>query len=186
MPDKQATGDPAQPPDVALVELICQITRCQRVLQNLLNGFSSRWKLSGTELLILWLCARNAESGLSQRDLATAVGISPARMSGLVEGLRGRRLLSPWRCPSDRRRQHWKLERDGWKLLTSAQVELEHFVQEHSVEVPEAAQRHLASLVRHLTDLLESRAADDRTPAPRTGILACTEAEDDCVYRRAS
>ena len=55
---------------------------------------------------------------LAQQDLATAVGVSPAQMSSLVEGLRKRGLMEMKRSPVDRRRQVWQLLAQGPPIIS--------------------------------------------------------------------
>ena len=186
MLDRGGMPDRAPLTESPTVELICQLARCQRVLQGLLTQMADRWQLSGNELLVLWLCARDAESGLSQRDLAATVGISPARMSGLIEGLRSRQLVSPWRCSRDRRRQYWRVQPDGWRLLRSAAEVMEQFARSHFADVSSAAQTELASHIQRLADLAENAREQDRPTDVGADEDARMEADDDRVYRQAS
>src|SRR5206468_2576310 len=74
-------------------------------------------ELSDTELLVVWLCSGG---GRIQVELALAIGISPAQMSGMVERLRSRGLVAMHRLAMDRRRQIWRTTAVGQSLLAAA------------------------------------------------------------------
>jgi DNA-binding MarR family transcriptional regulator len=96
-----------------------------RRLRALLDEQVQPLGLVGAECLILWLCATRAHhAGWAQQDLATAVGVSPALMSNLVEGLRKRGLMEMKRSPIDRRRQVWQLLSQGEELLSEIRSRL--------------------------------------------------------------
>ncbi len=74
-------------------------------------------ELSDQEFLVLWLCDAQPLAARGQGELAAAIGVSAAQMSGLVERLRRRNLLRFERLGHDRRRQVWQLTSDGQTLL---------------------------------------------------------------------
>src|SRR5687768_566101 len=91
-----------------LLEFIHAAGGAFRRLRDLLDEQVQPLGLEGAECLVLWLCATRAHhAGWAQQDLATAVGVSPALMSSMVEGLRKRGLMEMKRSPVDRRRQVW-------------------------------------------------------------------------------
>lgn len=73
--------------------------------------------LRDVHFLLLWNCQAAKDYGVAQRELATALSLSPAQVSGLVEELRQRTLLASHRPTSDRRQQRWRLTADGQRLL---------------------------------------------------------------------
>jgi DNA-binding MarR family transcriptional regulator len=75
-------------------------------------------ELTDQEFLVLWLCEASPACR-GQSELAEAVGVSAAQMSGLVERLRRRELLQFERHCTDRRRQVWQLTAAGKTLLTA-------------------------------------------------------------------
>src|SRR5699024_6079634 len=84
-----------------------------------------RHDLSDVEMSLLWQCHRAIPVGQGQIELATAMSVSPAQISGLVEQLRERGLLAGCRDPRDRRRQVWQVTPAGNHLLEQVLVELE-------------------------------------------------------------
>jgi DNA-binding MarR family transcriptional regulator len=100
-----------------MLELLLEIGACQRRLRAQLDEGLRAGALGYTELLVLWLCGREPESGRLQKDLAIEAGVSAAQMSGVVEGLRQRGLLVGVRGLQDRRQQYWHLSAEGRRLL---------------------------------------------------------------------
>lgn len=83
--------------------------------------------LNEIELITLWACSVAPPEGMGQTQLIARLGVSPAQVSGLVESLRRRGLLSAKRDPLDRRRQRWQLTEQGQALLELA---AEHLVRQ--------------------------------------------------------
>jgi DNA-binding MarR family transcriptional regulator len=100
------------------LQVVLQIGVAVRAARRHLAGKAAACDLSEQEFLVLWLCDDVAAAHRGQRELAEAVGVSPAQMSGLVERLRVRNLLQFERCGTDRRRQVWQLTAAGQTLLT--------------------------------------------------------------------
>ena len=120
------TGSESDTPGPATerVELVEQIFACARLLRTeVLSGLRD-CHLSESEFWLLRACQRERRFGIGQNKLATAVGVSPARVSGLVEGLRRRGLLEGSRPAHDRRRQLWHLTPAGQSTLESATAAL--------------------------------------------------------------
>lgn len=123
----------SEPPraDLALSRGAQRITRLAhwaghagRRLRRLLAECVAPWQLNEQEFLLLWLCGQESE-GLGQGELATALGVSPAQMSTLVERLRKRGLIAVERSSHDRRRQVWQIAPPGASLLAEASAALE-------------------------------------------------------------
>ena len=134
-----------------LLEFIHAAGGTFRRLRSLLDEQVQPLGLLGAECLVLWLCATRAHhAGWAQQDLATAVGVSPALMSSLVEGLRKRGLMEMKRSPVDRRRQVWRLLSQGEDLLSQIRSSLGGIAQQIDDLVPaeeqEAAKQVFARL----------------------------------------
>jgi DNA-binding MarR family transcriptional regulator len=120
-----------------LLEYIHSVGGAVRRLRNMLDEQVRPLGVEGVESLVLWLCAtRGHHAGWAQQDLATAVGVSPARMSSLVEGLRKRGLMEMKRSPVDRRRQVWQLLAQGEDLLQQIRSSLGGIAQQVDGLVP--------------------------------------------------
>ena len=167
------------------VELIHEISKCQRLMRDALNALASRWKVNDTEFLTLWLSDRAGADGIAQSELVVAIGASAARISGLVEDLRRRGLLASHRSQKDRRRQLWRPTADGAQLL--------HHVCESLAESPAAAgksisiseQRMLFDLLRRLTHSSDNSTGLALFTEDSPGRQLCTEAHHENAHRRA-
>jgi len=94
-----------------------QISLCGRILRSHLVDQTEKAGLSESQLSVLWACASATADGLSQSELAQRLLVSPALVSGLVEQLRRRRLLTGQRDKADRRRQVWRATASGRDLV---------------------------------------------------------------------
>lgn len=126
-----------------------------RHLRSLLDEQVQPLGVDGSECLVLWLCATHAHhAGWAQQDLANAIGVSPALMSSLVEGLRKRGLMDMKRSPVDRRRQVWQLLSQGEDLLNKIRTSLGSVAEQLDELVPtqdrEAAQQVFARIAEPL------------------------------------
>lgn len=175
----------SEPRGAQWVELIHEISKCHRLVRNALNEHAARWKVNDTEFLVLWLCERAGPDGIAQNELAVAVGASAARMSGLVEDLRGRGLLVSHRSQQDRRRQLWQPTADGTQILHHVQKTLADTSAVAGVSTSLGEQQTLFDLLRRLTRTSENSSGlalftedlPDREP--------CTEAHHENAHRRA-
>lgn len=103
-----------EPPAERLLKLVHWTSAASRQLRRRLGEVAAACDLSDAELLVLWLCQGD---GHVQVELAGAIGISPAQMSGLVERLRARGLIVMQKQALDRRRQVWRTSLAGEALL---------------------------------------------------------------------
>lgn len=159
---------------VAAVELAYEMACCQRLLRAGFNRRLSRWDVSDHDFWVLWLCRRWTPQGIVQQELAVAVGVSAAQMSGLVERLRQQGLLAGSRDDGDRRRQYWRLTAAGEHLLAEILAEISQWT--HGWERACSPQDRKAIL-----DWLRELAQAVAEPSP-----AHTEAADERALRRAS
>lgn len=99
------------------VGLTEQISLCGRLLRSHLAEQTEKAGLSESQLSLLWACLSASSEGLSQNELAQRLVVSPALVSGLVEQLRRKRLLTGQRDKADRRRQVWRVTASGRTLV---------------------------------------------------------------------
>lgn len=117
-----------------LLRLVHWTSAASRQLRRRLAEVAQAFDLSDAELLVVWLCHGN---GHVQVELAGAIGVSPAQMSGLAERLRARGLVGMHRLALDRRRQVWRTSPTGEALL--------HQLTEHLDELAAAIDGALSS-----------------------------------------
>jgi DNA-binding MarR family transcriptional regulator len=111
-----AAGSPA----LRWAELAESLGRCERRLREDLAQQALPTGLSQAHFSLLWACCQAPPQGLSQNELAAALALSPAHVSGQVEQLRARGLLAGHRRAPDRRKQVWQLTVQGESQLESA------------------------------------------------------------------
>ena len=146
-------------PAARWVELVEQILICGRKMRDDLTRRTARQRLAAAEFSALWVCRESPPAGLSQNELADALAVSPAQVSGLVERLRCRGLLESRRSAEDRRRQYWRLSDAGQAALQMALNDLADWAQQLderlAIDGPEDAIR-LAELIDRLASVLRS------------------------------
>jgi DNA-binding MarR family transcriptional regulator len=144
----QPSPIPLPDDDGRLLRLVQRASSAGRALRRLLADHASAADLSDAELLIVWLCGDS--HGMVQGDLAAAIGVSPALMSGMVERLRQRSLLEMQRSPVDRRRQVWRTTDTGRRHLGALRPILLRLAAELSRHFTPADQQALESLCDRL------------------------------------
>lgn len=135
------------PPAEQLLWLIHWLSAAGRQLRRKLADVAAESDLSDSELLVVWLCGGE---GRVQVELAAAVGVSPAQMSGLVERLGQRGLVAMNRPARDRRRQVWKTAPAGRELLASLAAPLQSFAASLECRLATHEQRLLQELCEQL------------------------------------
>lgn len=150
-----------------LLEFIHAAGGAFRRLRGLLDEQVQPLGLVGAECMVLWLCdARAHHAGWAQQDLATAVGVSPALMSSLVEGLRKRGLMEMKRSPVDRRRQVWRLLSQGEDLLHQIRSSLGGIAQQIDDLIPLEEQQATQQVFARLSEPAAASAPALRTFDP--------------------
>jgi DNA-binding MarR family transcriptional regulator len=136
-------GEPAD----QLLWLIHWMHAASRQLRRKLAGVAASCDLSESELLVVWLCHG---TGRVQVELASAIGVSPAQMSGLVERLGQRGLVAKTRPARDRRRQMWKTAAEGEALLSQVATPLADLADSLSAGVSPADRELARSLCQRV------------------------------------
>lgn len=92
------------------------------------------------------------EPGLTQRDLATRLGVVPSTVVALVDGLESRGLVERRRSPTDRRQHALHLTDDGMRTMG----EIRTVATDHDADVTAALdddeRRVLVALLRRVAD----------------------------------
>jgi DNA-binding MarR family transcriptional regulator len=101
--------------------------------------------LNGRQLLVLTFVG--GEEHLSQKMLATRLGLDPTIVVALVDELEGRRLLARERDPEDRRRHRLRLTAAGRKLHTRALTTVTRAEQEFLAPLDRAERAELRRLL---------------------------------------
>jgi len=167
---------PMEGPPERLLRLAHWTSTASRHLRRRIAEVTESLDLSDTELIVVWLCSGG---GRVQVDLAAAIGISPAQMSGLVERLRSRGLVAMHRLACDRRRQIWRATSEGQALLISAAQHLSDLATALAEHLSDEEQVAAQSLCQHLSEAAASGSRSaGKAPAatPDQLHLECKEA----------
>jgi DNA-binding MarR family transcriptional regulator len=165
-----AAPPPAIPPsDASLLLLIHRVSSAGRSLRRVLADRATSVGLSDAEVLVVWLCGPR---GMVQGDLAAAIGVSPALMSGTVERLRQKGLIEMHRVPVDRRRQVWRTTEQGQHLLSALRPELVELASLVEARLPAAELARARELCERLTSVAHEIADLSVGPAARKGRVA--------------
>lgn len=105
--------------------LVQKMSLCGRQLRRALSQLTEPRGLTDHDALILWSCQQAGPLGHAQHEMAAALGISPAQLSGLVETLSDRGWISGRRPSHDRRRQYWRITTSGEAILAALVQDLE-------------------------------------------------------------
>ncbi len=136
----------------AWIELIEDVTVCSRVLRRDAAEATGQFELSDSLFWLIWACRNAPPGGLSQNQLASAMAISDAQVSALVEQLRRRDFLTAHRGASDRRRQFWTLTSHGTAIFGELIASLAPWARE--MEARFGADRRV-QLAEHVGELLK-------------------------------
>lgn len=139
------------PPHERLLDLVQRVSSAGRSLRRLLAEQAAAVELTDGDVLVVWLCADAGSPGTVQGELATAIGVSPALMSGTVERLRQRGLIEMQRSSLDRRRQVWRTTDAGRRLLAQLAPVLAQVAQQFDSRIPKEQQQTAGNLCDHLT-----------------------------------
>jgi DNA-binding MarR family transcriptional regulator len=139
-----------------LLELVRQTSSAGRALRRLLADEAAAEGLNDAELLVIWLCATGNTPGVVQGELAAAIGVSPALMSGTVERLRSRELIARHRSPIDRRRQVWQTTGLGQDCLARLRGRLAILAATLEQRMTSSQQRETQALCQRLTRAAEA------------------------------
>lgn len=169
-------------------ELAEIITRCCRLIRAHLADHANQHDISDAQFSLLWLCDRAPECGVSQNQLVAELGMSAAHVSGSVERLRQKGLLSGQRSSNDRRRQLWTLTPAGKSVLKAVLDDLGPWSKRLNEQFSIKRRDHLASLLDELNRALSTgealtpptRDATKRAPKSRGAgpkALTCQEGD---------
>jgi DNA-binding MarR family transcriptional regulator len=144
------------PAEGLLLELVRQTSSAGRALRRLLADEAASEGLNDAELLVIWLCAGGSSPGVVQGELAAAIGVSPALMSGTVERLRSRELITRHRSPIDRRRQVWQTTSSGQACLARLRQRLAALSAAIEMRMTTEQQRETRTLCQRLASAAEA------------------------------
>lgn len=139
--DRHGNGPTADEWIGPAVELVVWGRRLGRVLA----GVARKQGLNETQFQVVWLLGSRVEPVASQTELARELALSPAQVSGLLEELRRRGLVTGRSPRGDRRRREWRLTPAGFACRIAVASRLAQEVPPVEPSSTEAAARLLRS-----------------------------------------
>jgi DNA-binding MarR family transcriptional regulator len=119
---------------------------------------AKRVGLTGPQLLILMEISRNSE--ISPGEIAQAVSLSQATVTGILERMAKRQLLTRKRSESDRRRILISLTEHGRQTIKDAPPLMQEAFVERFYNLKEWEQMMILSSLQRLVSLMQARAID--------------------------
>jgi DNA-binding MarR family transcriptional regulator len=152
--------DMAQPDrEIALLDQVLEVAVL--VNQDMDSSLGERG-LTPARTHLLWELLHRGPS--TQTDLATALGVSPRNVTGLVDGLQETGFVTREPHPTDRRAALVTLTDHGSKVMAQMQVEHEEFAR---LLFGDLTARQISSLARglgHVLDRLRKLAQEGESP----------------------
>jgi DNA-binding MarR family transcriptional regulator len=143
------------------------------LLRDALAERTSPQGISEAQFSLLWACRQAPPGGLSQNELAQSLAWSAAHISGQVEQLRAKGLLTGHRRAPDRRRQVWQLTDQGHCQLETLFEALVVWFEQLEAQLSPPRRADLAELLRLLAASLEAnRSKSDAAIVPSAGDAA--------------
>jgi DNA-binding MarR family transcriptional regulator len=162
---------PADAPASVTVQVVEALRRIIRAVDLHSRSLVQRYRLTGPQLVVLKAIADGRPSSVG--EIARAVHLSQATVSGILDRLESRGLLTRTRSRDDRRRVVVSLSPDAEEKLRSAPPLLqEHFIRRF-LELDELEQRGILAALKHVVSLMEARDLD-ATPILATGPISAT------------
>lgn len=133
-----------------LSHLLARMSACKTALGKRLDKAAADRGMSLNELLVLHECL-HADVTLDQRELSRRIGASAAQISGIVERLSDRGLISSHRPRSDRRRQVWSVSEKGQQCLQWLDLSEQRFTLNPSSDFSHQDAEFLVVLLKRLS-----------------------------------
>ena len=114
--------------------------------------------LTGPQLLILQEISRGVE--ITAGEIAKAVSLSQATVTGILERMEKRKLLTRQRSESDRRRIMVRITREGKEILKSAPPIMQEAFVERFGNLQEWEQSMILSALQRLVIIMEAKSIE--------------------------
>ena len=161
----------SQGPAATTVQVVEALRRIIRAVDLHSRSLVQRYRLTGPQLVVLRSIAEIRPSSVG--EIARAAHLSQATVTGILDRLESRGLVTRTRSTDDRRRVHVSLSAEAEKKLREAPPLLQEcFIQNFEKLDPEEQQRVLGSL-EQVVSLMEARELD-ATPILATGPISAT------------
>lgn len=153
------------------VQVVEALRRIIRAVDLHSRALVQRYRLTGPQLVVLRAIADSRPASVG--EIARAVHLSQATVTGILDRLEGRGLVTRSRAPDDRRRVVASLSPGAEEKLRSAPPLLqEHFIQRF-LELEGSEQRRILASLERVVSLMEAKDLE-ATPILATGPMSAT------------
>lgn len=140
-------------PDNHEERIVGALRRIIRAVDVYSRELSARHSLTGPQLLCLRALARNGEMALG--SLASALSLSPATVTGIVDRLEHKELLVRRRRLSDRRSVAVDLTPRGRTLVRRAPAPLQETFARRLAELPARKRDEISDVLQEIVEMME-------------------------------
>lgn len=133
--------------------IIDALRRIIRAIDLYSHELSARYSLTGPQLMCLRELARSGE--LSQGALASALSLSPATISGIVDRLEQKELVTRRRRRSDRRSVAVGLTRRGRSVVRRAPAPLQETFARRLASLPARQRNQISDVLQQIVTMME-------------------------------
>lgn len=119
------------------LDSLCASVACGKQSAREITELVAQFNLKEPEFRLLW-CLRQGGPEINQKLLAALLGLSPAQISALVEGLESRGRITRLASTADRRACLWRISEDGTELLEQVVLatQTQSVAREENLSVP--------------------------------------------------
>lgn len=163
--------------DTTTIEILNALRRMIQAVERHSCDLVKQIGLTGPQLIILGEVARRGEAPLG--DIARRVSLSQATLTGIVERLEARRLVTRRRSPGDRRKVLVRATPNGLILLRSAPPPLQESFLRHFESLPDWERTSILGALQRIAAMMTPEATADKTAPtspPRTDEIALRSA----------
>ncbi len=141
--------------------ILRSLRRITRAIDLHSRHLANNHKLTGPQLVCLRHLARHETATPS--NMAKSVSLSQATITGILDRLEKRELITRERDNKDRRRVNLALTKAGRDLLIDAPMPLHQTFANRLAELPEEQQKRIDGVLREIVEMME---AEDLEAAP--------------------
>jgi len=138
--------------------ILRSLRRISRAIDLYSRKLGSIYNLTGPQLVCLREISQTR--GISSGDLAKAVSLSGATVTGILDRLEKRRLISRRRDRKDRRKVIVRITEEGRTLAESAPIPLQQVFIKRLNAIPEQQQAALNSMLMKIVEMMEAEELD--------------------------
>jgi DNA-binding MarR family transcriptional regulator len=161
----------SQGPAATTVQVVEALRRIIRAVDLHSRALVHKYRLTGPQLVVLRSISERPASSVT--GIAHAVHLSQATVTGILDRLESRGLVTRTRSTDDRRRVHVSLSAEAEETLRAAPPLLqEHFIRRFE-ELDDREQRQILDSLEQVVSLMEARELD-ATPILATGPISAT------------